>query len=185
MSNRVSGLLSSLLPRARLWKPAATSSAYAFSFPALDGGSLPLSSFEGKPILVVNTASYCGFTSQYAELQQLWRRFHDDGLVVLGVPSNDFGQQEPDTEEEIARFCTSRFAVDFPMAAKTAVKGGDRHPFYAWAAAELGPVAAPRWNFHKYLVGRQGELRDWFSSMTTPASPRVVRAIETALAQRV
>jgi glutathione peroxidase len=145
---------------------------------------LPLSEFEGKAILVVNTASYCGFTSQYADLQQLWRRYRDDGLVVLGVPSNDFGQQEPDSEAQIAQFCSSRYSIDFPMASKAAVKGGDRHPFYSWAADELGPVAAPRWNFHKYLVGRQGELRDWFSSMTPPASPRVIRAIESALGER-
>jgi glutathione peroxidase len=156
--------------------------AHDFSFPGIDGGEIRLKDFAGKPVLVVNTASACGLTPQYAGLEALWKKYGDQGLVVLGVPANDFGAQEPGTEAEIKTFCETRFAVDFPMAAKQAVIGGGAHPFYAWAAAELGEAGTPKWNFHKYLIAPDGTLAASFGSRTAPEAPEVVEAIEAALA---
>ena len=155
--------------------------AYAFSFKRLEGGDLRLAEKAGKPILVVNTASLCGYTPQYAGLEQLWRRYRDQGLLVLGVPSNDFGGQEPGTEAEIKRFCERQYAVDFPLTAKEHVSGGEAHPFYQWAAGVAGEAAAPRWNFHKYLVGPDGQLAAWFPTKTSPTAAEVTAAIEEAL----
>ena len=140
-----------------------TKSAHDFMFKTIEGESLPLSEFSGKAILIVNTASFCGFTSQYTALQDLWQRYRGKGLVVLGVPSDDFGSQEPGTETEIKTFCEVNFNINFPLTEKTQVKGPVAHPFYKWAAAELGLVAKPRWNFHKYLVTPDGRLANWFS----------------------
>ena len=152
-----------------------------FEFTALDGSSLPLSRFAGQAVLLVNTASQCGFTPQYAGLQKLHETYGARGLVVLAVPSNDFGAQEPGSESEIARFCATGFAVKFPMTAKHNVIGGNAHPLYRWIAAELGEGAAPRWNFHKYLFGRDGQLIDAYPSRVAPQAPELVAAIETAL----
>jgi glutathione peroxidase len=158
-----------------------TGSAHDFSFTAIEGGPLPLSGFRGKPVLVVNTASQCGLTPQYEGLQGLWSRYRGRGLVVLGVPSNDFGAQEPGSEGEIRDFCTTRFAVDFPMTSKTAVTGAAAHPFYVWAKKELGEAAEPRWNFHKILIGKDGEVLGAFGSRTEPLDGAVTAAIEQAL----
>ncbi len=158
--------------------------AHDFTFVSIDGAPLPLSQFDGQAVLVVNTASRCGFTRQYAELQAVWERYRDSGLVVLGVPSNDFGAQEPGTEAEIKDFCEVNFNIDFPMTSKVTVRGEGAHAFYAWAVDELGPAAAPRWNFHKYLIDRDGRLVDWFSTPTPPTSEPVVTAIESVLLAR-
>jgi glutathione peroxidase len=155
--------------------------AYDFSFRAIDGGALPLSNFKGKTLLVVNVASQCGLTPQYAELEALWKSHRDKGLVVLGVPANDFGAQEPGTEKEIKTFCETRFQVDFPMTAKEHVIGDDAHPLYKWVAGELGDAAAPKWNFHKYLFGRDGSIAGTFGSRTTPDAPELSAAISEAL----
>jgi len=160
---------------------ASAANAHDFAFRAIEGGTLPLASYRGRPVLVVNTASQCGFTKQYAGLQELWKRYRERGLVVMGVPSNDFGGQEPGSEAEIKKFCTVNFDVDFPLTDKETVKGEGAHPFYKWAAAELGTVAVPRWNFHKYLIGPDGKLVDWFSTPTDPLAPRVTAAIEALL----
>ena len=162
-----------------LASPSTT--ALDFSFTAIDGNSLPLSSFKGKAVLLVNTASHCGFTSQYGELQALWRRYRDRGFVVLGVPSNDFGGQEPGTNTEIKTFCEVNFDVDFPLTEKVHVKGEKAHAFYTWAEKELGALAKPRWNFHKYLIAPDGRLVDWFSSVTSPNSTRLTQALESVL----
>jgi len=159
--------------------PAAT--AHAFSFRSIDGEPLPLSGFGGKAVLVVNTASQCGFTKQYAGLQQLWQAYRERGLVVLGVPSNDFGSQEPGGEAQIKEFCAVNFDVDFPLTEKVRVRGADAHPFYRWAAGVVGPVGEPRWNFHKYLIGPDGRLVDWFSTITAPDAERLRRSVEAAL----
>lgn len=156
-------------------------SAYDFSFKSIDGGDLPLSQFRGKPVLVVNTASECGYTPQYKDLQALWQAYRDRGLVVLGVPSNDFGGQEPGTEAEIKRFCERQYAVDFPLASKEVVSGADAHPFYKWAAEIGGSDAAPRWNFHKYLIGPDGKLAAWFPTRTSPVDPQVTGEIDKLL----
>lgn len=157
------------------------SSAHEFEFTSIDGTPLPLSNYRGKIVLVVNTASRCGFTSQYAGLQNLWERYRNRGLVVLGVPSNDFGNQEPGSEAEIKRFCKENFGVDFPMTSKVSVRGGAVHPFYAWVAGLLGSSGMPRWNFQKYLIGPDGRLLSWYPPMTSPKSIALKRAIERQL----
>lgn len=177
-------LLIALLAAAPLPAQAAESAprtAHDFTFQAIEGGDLPLSSFAGKAVLLVNTASLCGFTPQYADLQALWSRYRDRGLVVLGVPSNDFGGQEPGSAAEIKTFCETNFDVDFPLAAKERVSGPEAHPFYRWAAGVLGPMTAPQWNFHKYLIAPDGSLAGWFPTRTSPTSEEVVRAIEGLL----
>jgi glutathione peroxidase len=154
--------------------------AYAFTFKGLDGDIL-LSSYAGHPILVVNTASLCGYTPQYAGLQALWTRYRDKGLMVLGVPSNDFGGQEPGGAAEIVKTAHDKYHVTFPLTEKAAVKGKDAHPFYRWAAVER-PLEGPRWNFHKYLISRDGRLRAAFTSAVEPNDPRLIAAIEQELA---
>ncbi|MGE0117101.1 MAG: glutathione peroxidase [Dongiaceae bacterium] len=156
-------------------------SAHRFFFPAIDGGTLNLADFRGKPVLIVNTASECGYTPQYAALQDLWQRYRDRGLVVLGVPANDFGAQEPGDEPTIASFCKKNYGVDFPLTAKQTVIGGSAHPFYRWVAAEFGEAAAPKWNFHKYLVAPDGSLAGLWPSAVEPLDPEIVAAIESAL----
>ena len=160
---------------------ATDAGAFAFSFTPIEGDLLPLTAFEGKTLLVVNTASFCGFTRQYDGLQELWERYRDRGLVVLGVPSNDFGGQEPGTETEIKQFCEVNFSIDFPLTSKEHVKGNAAHPFYKWAGRELGVAAQPRWNFHKYLISPDGRLVDWFSTATSPTSEKVLGAVEAHL----
>ena len=155
--------------------------AYDFVFDSIDGEKLPLNAFRGKVILVVNTASRCGFTRQYKALQSLWSKYRNQGLIVLGIPSNDFGRQEPGNESEIKTFCEVNFNVDFPMTSKVNVKGESAHPFYKWARDEMGSIAIPRWNFHKYLIAADGRLIDWFASTTDPESKRLVSAIEALL----
>ncbi|MEE2745605.1 MAG: glutathione peroxidase [Pseudomonadota bacterium] len=158
-----------------------SSVAYDFSFQTIEGANLPLSDLRGKVILVVNTASKCGFTGQYDNLQKVWSKYKSQGLVVLGTPSNDFGGQEPKNEKEIKQFCEVNFNVDFPLTHKIHVKGKDAHPFYKWAATKMGFMAVPRWNFHKYLIDADGKLVDWFSSATSPSSKKVTNAIEALL----
>ena len=155
--------------------------AYAFSFPALVGGEIKLSDYAGRPILVVNTASLCGFTPQYAGLQQLWTEFSDRGLVIIGVPSNDFGAQEPGSINEITETAHHRYGVAFPMAAKAIVSGANAHPFYKWAA-NARPSDVPRWNFRKYLIGRDGYIAEVFAESVEPLDTRVKTAIARALA---
>ena len=159
----------------------AAETAHDFAFTGIDGAPLPLSAYRGKTLLVVNTASRCGFTPQYDSLQKLWTEYRDRGFVVLGVPSNDFGGQEPGNEAQIKEFCTVNFDIDFPMTAKTAVRGEGAHPFYRWAAAQVGLLGVPRWNFHKYLVAPDGRFADWFSTATTPDSGRLRDAVERLL----
>src|SRR3979490_647712 len=155
--------------------------AYAFSFPALAGGDIRLAEYTGRPLLVVNTASLCGFTPQYAGLQELWTQFHDRGLMMIGVPSNDFGGQEPGGATEVAETAQHQYGVTFPIAAKPRWKGPNAHPFYKWAA-EAGPKDVPTWNFHKYLVGRDGYIAEVFPSTVEPSDTRVKTAIARALA---
>jgi glutathione peroxidase len=155
--------------------------AYAFSFPALSGGDIRLAEYAGRPLLVVNTASLCGFTPQYARLQELWTEFHDRGLTIIGVPSNDFGGQEPGGATEIAQTAQHHYGVTFPIAAKAVVKGPNAHPFYKWAA-DLRPKDVPRWNFHKYLIGRNGYIAEVFAETVEPVDTRVKTAIARALA---
>jgi glutathione peroxidase len=133
-------------------------------------------------VLIVNTASFCGYTPQYRDLEALWHSYRDKGLVVLGVPSNDFGAQEPGSAAEIKNFCETNFAVDFPLADKVKVLGAGAHPFYRWVAAELGEGGAPRWNFHKYLVGPDGALAGAWPSGVRPTDAAVTGEIDKLLA---
>jgi glutathione peroxidase len=152
-----------------------------FVFPKLGGGEIDLHAFAGRPILVVNVASACGFTPQYRELQALWDAKKDTGLVIIGVPSNDFGAQEPGDEKAIETFCNDQYHVTFPMTGKVDITGQNRHPFYQWIAKELGPDALPRWNFHKFLIGKDGNIEAVFPSKAAPLGPAVVGAVEKAL----
>ena len=157
-------------------------SASEFVFDALMGhASFALSDYNGKVIMVVNTASQCGFTGQYQGLEELYQKYKDRGFVVVGVPSNDFGSQEPGSHEEIADFCKINYGVSFPMTAKYHVRGDKAHPFYIWAKKELGFGTAPKWNFHKYIIDRHGQLVDYFHSITSPTSSRVTKTVEKYL----
>ena len=156
-------------------------SAHDFTFATIDNKPLDMKDFAGKPVLVVNVASYCGFTPQYGDLQKLHESYGPKGLVVLGVPSNDFGAQEPRAEPEIARFCETMYGVTFPLTAKQKVIGPDAHALYQWIAQEAGEGAAPKWNFHKYLIGRDGSLKGAWPSRVRPGSSEITAAIESAL----
>lgn len=156
--------------------------AHDFSFTAIDGLPLPLNRFKGRVLLIVNTASECGYTPQYDELEKLWRQNRAQGLTVLGVPCNDFGEQEPGTAAEIGAFCRKNYGVTFPLTEKYAVKGRSAHPFYTWAGAQAGLLGRPKWNFHKYLIGRDGRFIDWFSTRAKPMGPKIAAAVKRALA---
>jgi glutathione peroxidase len=155
--------------------------AYAFTFKGLDGGEILLSSYAGHPILIVNTASLCGYTPQYAGLQEIFAEFKGRGFGMVGVPSNDFGGQEPGGATEIAQTAQHQYAVTFPITAKAVVTGAGAHPFYKWAA-EARPKDVPKWNFHKYLIGRDGQIAEVFASAVEPADTRIKTAIARALA---
>ena len=146
-------------------------SAFDFSFPSIEGANLDLSDYQGRVLLIVNTASRCGFTRQYSALQNLWSAYRDKGLVVIGVPSNNFGGQEPAAEDEIKSFCEVNFDISFPMTSKQNVKGQESHPFYKWASSKVGIIGQPRWNFHKFLINPDGELDSWFASTASPDLP--------------
>jgi glutathione peroxidase len=178
----LAGITAAALPRIVSAQPAMSRvTAYGFSFPALAGGDIKLADFAGHPFLVVNTASQCGNTPQYAGLQALWTEFHERGLMIVGVPSNDFGGQEPGDAAEIAQTAQHEYGVTFPMAAKSVVKGANAHPFYKWVA-EARPGDVPRWNFHKYLIGRDGYVADSFAEAVEPTDTRVKTALARALA---
>jgi len=154
--------------------------AYAFSFPALSEGEIRLAGYSGRPLLVVNTASLCGYTPQYAGLQELWTRYRARGLLIVGVPSNDFGGQEPGDSAEIAETAQHQYGASFPITAKAEVRGPNSHPFYKWVNGQR-PLDPPRWNFHKYLIGRDGLVAASFSSEIEPTDARVIAAIEKQL----
>ena len=146
--------------------------AYDFAFKDLDGSELSLAEFKNKVIIVVNVASQCGFTSQYADMQKIWEMYQEKNVVVLGVPSNDFGQQEPGSNKEIKNFCEAKFGITFPMTEKVSVKGSEAHPFYIWAKENHGKSAVPKWNFHKIIINKEGKIEKTFSSMTNPSSKK-------------
>jgi glutathione peroxidase len=157
-------------------------SAHDFSFTGIDGKKIHLKDYAGKPVLVVNVASFCGFTPQYGELQKLHDKYGPKGLVVLGVPSNDFGAQEPKSESEIKKFCESSFGVTFPMTSKEKVIGVDAHGLYEWISGHAGEAVAPKWNFHKFLFDKDGRLLESWPSKVSPTSKEVTGAVEMALA---
>jgi glutathione peroxidase len=162
---------------------AHASTLYDFTLTGIDGKPMPLEQFKGKVVLLVNTASECGYTGQYEGLEKLWLTYQDKGLVIVGVPANDFGGQEPGQAAEIATFCKLNYGVTFPLADKTVVKGQAAAPVYIWAGEKAGMVGRPKWNFHKYLFGRDGAFIDWFSTPTEPMSKKITAAVEKALVQ--
>jgi glutathione peroxidase len=160
---------------------AKAAGGHQFTFAGFDGKPLPLSQFAGRPVLVVNTASECGYTGQYAGLEKLWQTYKDRGLVIVGVPSNDFGGQEPLKGEEIKNFCQLNYGVTFPLADRTPVSGAGAHDFYTWAREQGGQGAVPRWNFHKILIAPDGTIAATFPSRVRPEARELVRAVEQAL----
>ena len=155
--------------------------AYDFKFNDLDGSVLSLSDFKGKVIVAVNVASQCGFTKQYEDMQNVWEKYQKKGLIMIGIPSNDFGNQEPGGSKEIKNFCEAKFGITFPMTEKVKVKGDEAHPFYMWAKQNHGSSAVPKWNFHKIIIGKDGKISDTFASITNPSSKRFINSLEKAL----
>jgi glutathione peroxidase len=160
---------------------AQAESLFDFTLTGLDGKPMPLAQFKGHPVLLVNTASECGFTPQFDGLEKLWEAYKNKGLVIIGVPSNDFGGQEPGNATEIATFCKKNYGVSFPLADKSVVSGSEAIPVYQWAGESAGLMGRPKWNFHKYLFGKDGQFIDWFASTTEPQSEKITSAINSAL----
>jgi glutathione peroxidase len=155
---------------------------YNYSFDKIDGkGKIVLGDYKGKLIVVVNTASLCGFTKQYLSLQDVWEKYKDRGLVIIGVPTNNFGNQEPGDNTEIQNFCTTKFAVTFPLAAKVDIKGDNSHPFFVRTRAEFGKLSGPSWNFYKYIISPEGKLIAWYTSLVDPKSKKFTEFIEKNL----
>jgi glutathione peroxidase len=154
---------------------------YDFDINRINEEKLDLSIYKGKAVLLVNVASNCGFTKQYSELQQLYAIYKDRGLIVLGVPSNQFGGQEPGTNNEIKDFCETNFNITFPLTSKYEVKGDNAHPIYLWAKENYGKSSIPKWNFHKILINKKGEIEDTYSSFTNPLSKKIIIKIEKIL----
>ena len=161
----------------------AASNIYDFTLPSIDGKPMPLTEFKGKVVLMVNVASQCGYTPQYKGLEALYEKYKDKGFVILGFPANNFGAQEPGTNEEIKTFCSRKYNVTFPMYAKVSVKGDDQTPLYKYLTSEADPTHTGdiRWNFTKFLVDRDGKVVQRFESAVTPESPEVVGAVEKLL----
>ena len=153
---------------------------YDHSIKSIDGLEINLSEFKGKAFLLVNVASYCGFTKQYADLQKVWDKYKEKGLVVLGIPSRSF-DQEKNTEGEVKDFCEVNFSITFPMSAIFDVKGSKAHEIYKWAEKNYGKKSVPKWNFHKILINRNGKIEDTFASFTNPNSNKIINAIEKVL----
>ena len=154
---------------------------FDFKINSINGDELDLSIFNGKTILLVNVASKCGFTKQYDDLQKLYDEFKDKGLVVIGVPNNQFGAQEPGTEAEIKNFCETNFNITFPMTTKYDVKGDNAHPIYIWAKDTYGKSTVPKWNFHKILINKDGKIADTYASFTGPKSKKIINKLDQIL----
>ncbi len=153
---------------------------YAISFNSIEGDKIFLSNYRNNVILVVNTASFCGFTGQFKGIQNIWRKYKNDGLIVIGVPSNDFGQ-EAKTNSEVKNFCSINFNVDFLMTETSKTRGENAHPLFKYLTTSLGLKSAPKWNFYKYIINKNGKPVTYFSSMTSPENPKLIIAIEEAL----
>ncbi len=153
---------------------------YDFKINSITGDQIDLKDFKGKPILIVNTASYCGFTKQYNDMQELWEKYRDRGLIVLGVPSNSFNQEKSDNSD-VKEFCEVNFNINFPLTEITDVKGDNAHEIYKWAKANYGKSAVPKWNFYKILINREGKIEDTYASLTSPTSNKITKKIENLL----
>ena len=156
----------------------SNTTAYDFKFNSIDKNSIiDLKDFENKVLIIVNVASRCGYTNQYSDLQELWDNYKNKGLVVIGIPSNNF-KQEPASNKEIKEFCETNFGINFPMTEKTDVIGKNAHPFYKWAKESYGLGAIPKWNFHKIIIGKDGKVVDTFASFTKPTSKKFLTLID-------
>ena len=153
---------------------------FDFEIKSISGNTLDLNTYRNKVILLVNTASYCGFTNQYEDLQLLWDQYKDKGLIVLGVPSNSFNQEKKENKE-IKEFCEVNFNINFPLTEITNVKGDDAHELFKWAKKNYGNSAIPKWNFYKILINKEGKIEDTFSSLTKPTSKKIIKKIESLL----
>ena len=154
---------------------------FDFNIKDINEETFALEKFKNKTVLLVNVASNCGFTKQYSELQELYDKYSEKGLVVLGVPSNQYGGQEPGSNNEIKDFCETNFNITFPMTTKIDVKGENAHPIYLWAKENFGNAAVPKWNFHKILINKDGKIEDTYSSFTKPMSKKLINKIEEIL----
>ena len=155
-------------------------SFHDFNIESISGGDISLADYKNKVVLLVNTASQCGFTPQYAGLQKIYDRYKDDGFVVLGVPSDDFNQ-ELSSDDDVKKFCEIRYGVNFPLTSIQKIKGDSAHPLYKWISGNTSVIGQPRWNFHKYLISKEGKVLNWFSSMTSPTSDGLLKQVEQAL----
>ena len=153
---------------------------YDFNIESISGEIINFSEYKDKIILIVNTASYCGFTNQYDELQKLWDTYKSKGLIVLGIPSNSFNQEKK-TDSEVKEFCEVNFDIDFPLSTITEVKGKNAHELFKWAELNYGKSATPKWNFHKILINKEGKIEDTFTSFTKPMSKKLINKIENIL----
>ena len=153
---------------------------FDFKIESITGEVINLEKYKNKVILVVNTASYCGFTKQYDELQELWNLYKDNGLIVLGVPSNSFNQEKKN-DKNVKEFCEVNFNINFPLTTITDVKGKNAHELFKWAKDNYGKSAVPKWNFHKILINKEGEVENTFASITKPMSKKIIKAIENIL----
>ena len=153
---------------------------YDFNIESISGKKINLKDYKNKVILIVNTASYCGFTKQYDELQELWDLYKEKGLIVLGVPSNSFNQEKK-SNADVKEFCEVNFNINFPLTTITKVKGDDAHEIFKWAKKNHGKSAVPKWNFHKILINKEGMVENTFASMTKPMSKKIIKAIENIL----
>ena len=154
---------------------------FELNIKSINGESLDLNQFKGKAVLLVNVASKCGFTKQYTELQKLYDLYKDKGLVVIGIPSNQFGGQEPGSNEEIKNFCETNFNITFPMTEKVDVKGENANELYLWAKKNYGKSTIPKWNFHKILINKEGKIQDTYNSFIEPLSKKIIKEIELIL----
>ena len=153
---------------------------YDFKIESISGEIIDFNKYKNKVVLIVNTASYCGFTKQYGELQELWDQYKSKGLIVFGVPSNSFNQEKKN-DEDVKKFCEVNFNISFPLSSITEVKGGNVHELFKWAADNNGKSAIPKWNFHKILINKEGKVEDTYSSFTKPLSNKILKKIESIL----
>ena len=151
---------------------------YQFNFNSIDGKEINLNEFKGKPIFIVNTASLCGFTYQYSDIETLHQKYKKDGLIIIGIPSNDFGNQELSSNQKVKEFCNVNFDVSFILTEITDIKGEKGHPFFTWVEKEAGYLAFPKWNFYKYLINKDGFLVKWYASTTRPYSNKITTDID-------
>ena len=154
---------------------------YSYSFDGIDGKKINLSDFKSKPILIVNTASFCGYTYQYEKLQILHDRYVDKDLIIIAVPSNDFGSQEFKKNKDVKNFCETNFNVKFKLTSITPIRGKEGHPFFKWVKKQAGFLSFPKWNFYKYIIDKNGNLKSWYSSMTDPISKKIIDDIKKVL----